>query len=297
MNNLEISIITPTYNRRELIERAYKSLTKQINLSFEWIVIDDGSTDNTKDFFSRLDEKRFEIIYIYKENGGKHTALNLAHRYIRGDIVIILDSDDYLTEDAVDTIIADWQRYIDDKSICCISYCRIKTDGGYISNTGLTKPVVSNHIEYRINANRGADRCETVRAEYFMAYPFPVFPGEKFMSEGWLWNNLAYKYRTVYIDKGIYVGEYLEQGLTKSGRRFRMTSPNGMMLNCKSFFDKRFSLSVRIKEYLLYWVYGKCAHLGSREIIIKSGHCVWAAITMPYGLLLYKQWEKRYLTN
>lgn len=297
MNQLLVSIITPTYNRRDLIIRAYESLQRQTNLNFEWIVVDDGSVDQTDELFTEWRSTQFDIKYIKKENGGKHTALNFSHPYINGEIVIILDSDDYLIPDAINTIIGDWERYINDKSICCVSYCRMKKDGNYISNVGLSSPVISNHIDYRINGNRGADRCETIRAEYFKEYPFPIFPGERFMSEGWLWNSMSYKYNTVYIDKGIYIGEYLEHGLTKSGRKFRMTSPNGMMLNCKSFFDSRFSFKIRMKEYLLYWVYGKCAHLKVKDIIVNSGHALWATLTMPFGILLYIVWKKKYLTD
>jgi glycosyltransferase involved in cell wall biosynthesis len=101
-----ITIFTPTYNRRQLIERLYQSLLSQTQKNFEWLVIDDGSTDNTENYFTDLLAKQqpFPIRYIKQENGGKHRAINKGVQNANGELFFIVDSDDYLTENAIEKI-------------------------------------------------------------------------------------------------------------------------------------------------------------------------------------------------
>lgn len=102
-----ITIFTPTYNRAELLPRLHKSLQEQTNKNFEWIVVDDGSTDNTKEVIENIilqQENDFPIRYFYKENGGKHTAINRGVREANGDLFFIVDSDDILTFNSVELI-------------------------------------------------------------------------------------------------------------------------------------------------------------------------------------------------
>ena len=103
---MRITVFTPTYNRGYIIENLYHSLQKQTFQDFEWIVIDDGSTDDTASQFEKykLEENFFPIIYERVENGGKHRAINLGMKKARGDLFFIVDSDDYLTETALEKI-------------------------------------------------------------------------------------------------------------------------------------------------------------------------------------------------
>ena len=98
-----ITIFTPTYNRGYIIEKLYLSLCNQTSNEFEWLVFDDGSTDNHLDLIERfIADNKINIRYIYKENGGKHTAINLGVKNANGELFFIVDSDDYLTPDAVE---------------------------------------------------------------------------------------------------------------------------------------------------------------------------------------------------
>ena len=106
-----LAIVTPTYNRANLITNAYKSLENQTNKDFVWYVIDDGSTDNTNQIMDEIIKKStFEIKYEKKSNGGKHTALNKALELVKEELTLILDSDDILTENAADTVIKDYEE-------------------------------------------------------------------------------------------------------------------------------------------------------------------------------------------
>lgn len=295
MKNIRLTILTPTYNRAHLLPQVFNSLQKQTVKDFEWLVIDDGSTDSTADYMQNLPVVEFPVQFHRKENGGKHTAMNYSHPFIHGEIVIIVDSDDYLVPEAVETILTDWQRYADKSNIGVLSYERGGQDGKIISERAdVPDYYVCDDIHFRVNHRVRGDRAEVVRTEIFKKFPLPAHENEKFMSEGWLWNNIAIKYRTVYIQKVIYICEYLEGGLTKSGRMLRMKSPLNMMDSCKSFFQDEVCLKMQVREMLLYCVYGLCSNLPIHKWLHNSGRPLRVLLTLPFGWLLFKYWKYKY---
>lgn len=294
-NGIILTILTPTYNRCNKLNRLYSSLCEQTNEKFQWLIIDDGSIDNTEQYIRSLPKTSFQIDYHKKINGGKHTALNFSHRYIDGEIVCIVDSDDYLIPEAVETIIREWRLYRDNNVINGMSFCRCYSNGNLISKLVPKDTYIDNHISYRINKFITGDRCEVLRTDLFKKCIFPVFENEKFISENKLWIESAIGYQTVYRNKAIYVCEYLDNGLTKSGRAFRMKNPFGMMEDCKAFFIPQVSLIVQLKEMLLFWLYGFCAKLSIYKIAIRSGRPIRLLLVFPFGILLYLYWKRKYL--
>ena len=292
---VKLTILTPIYNRVDLLPQVFTSLQSQTVKDFEWLVIDDGSTDNIQEYMHGLPEVDFPIHYHRKENGGKHTAMNYSHPYIQGEFVLILDSDDYLIPDAVEFILKDWQKYVGVSSVGVLSYESGGGQGEIISDrASVPNYYISDDIHFRVNQGVGGDRAEVVRTEIFKTLPLPTHENEKFMSEGWLWNNIAIKYQTVYIQKGIYICEYLEGGLTKSGRILRMKSPLNMMDSCKSFFQDEVCLKIQVKEMLLYCVYGLCSNLSIHKWLHNSGRPLRVLLTLPFGWLLFKYWKYKY---
>ncbi len=285
-----VTVLTPAYNRGVLLRRLYTSLMKQTNKNFQWLIIDDGSTDDTKEIVTSFCEAPFSLEYHYKENGGKHTALNYSHPFIRGELVIIVDSDDYLTEDAIDTIISDWKKYRNDVEIAGFSFLKMRQNGHILSKTPPRDYYISDFIHYRTNQNIGGDQCEVTRTDVFKEFPFPVYSNERFMSEGILWRAIGRKYKTIYRSKPIYICEYLEGGLTKSGRAFRMKNPYGMMENCRSFFYSEIVLSIKLKEAILYDVYALCTKEGMLHWIKTSGAAGLCLMALPLGMFFYKKW-------
>lgn len=297
MNKYVVTVLTPTFNRESLLERLYNSLKLQDSQDFQWLVVDDGSNDGTEQFFKEIHDQQFELEYIKKSNGGKHTALNYAHDYIKGELVIIVDSDDFLVQDAISTIECDWVKYSGNDRICGLSYQRCLETGKLVSSIYDSDYLVGNHISTRVNKGLDGDRCEVLRNDIFSQYIFPEYPGERFMSEGWMWTQIAYNYDTVYRNKPLYVCEYLEGGLSKSGRRLRMLSPYGMMDNCKVFFNRKINFFIRYKVTILYIVYSICAGLGFKETIEFSGQKFLTLLFFPIGFLLNKIWNRKYLST
>ena len=104
-----VTVLTPTYNRGHLLGKLYDSLCRQTDKSFQWLIIDDGSVDNTEDVVKNFCAMNvLSIEYHKKNNGGKHTALNYSHSYIKGGYVVIVDSDDYLLPCAIEEIRRAW---------------------------------------------------------------------------------------------------------------------------------------------------------------------------------------------
>lgn len=293
-----LTILTTTYNRRDKLPVLFESLKNQTVSGFQWLVIDDGSSDNTDEYIRELKSDRFVIEYHRKENGGKHTALNYAHPYIKGDYVCIVDSDDYLTADAVESISYLIRQYSTDETIACFSFQRGGKNGEALVKNVPDEPIVSNHIDFRLNGNRPGDCCEVEKTSVFRKFPFPEFPGEKFISEGYLWVNIGLHYNSVYVNRVIYICEYFEGGLTSSGRKMRMKSPKGSMETCNVFLsakDKpRLNMKLTIKQLWLYICCGKYAGYSFKDMKEKCNRKGLLVINYPAGLLMYRLWRILY---
>lgn len=283
-----ISILTPTYNRAYTLKRAYESLIRQTMKDFEWIIVDDGSSDNTKDLVNEfIAEGLISIKYFYKENGGKHTALNYGIKKIKSSYVLILDSDDYLKDDCIEIVINSWKKYDKNKKIGCLSFLRVFPNEETIGKKYKDTEIISNHIDFRYNKSLLGDMCEVFRSSVLKKYPFPVFEGERFLSEAIVWNRIAFDYDTVYINEPIYVTDYLEDGLSKNSLKVRYNSPNGASLNANMFLNSRFKFSIRLKNAILYDGFSLVSGKKFFDIIKNSNNKVLSFIFFPLGVVLF----------
>ena len=203
-----LTICTPTYNRARMLSRVYASLCRQDNTNFEWLVVDDGSTDNTADII-----KKFEIGYIKKENGGKHTAVNEGVKAAKGDIFLILDSDDFLTDNAV-TIIMEAFSNLPHKKFAGCGFNKLFQDWSLVGKSFKGNYVDSTSLERQKYGIQG-DKAEVFFTEILRKYPFPIFKKEKFLTEAIVWNRIANDgYQIRWINQGIYLCEYQPDGLS-----------------------------------------------------------------------------------
>ena len=288
-----LSVVTPTYNRAHLLTGCYESLRRQTCKDFEWIIVDDGSRDNTDDVVASFDDSAFPIIYVKKENGGKHTALNASHPHIRGKYVLTLDSDDILTDTAVADIIEQWDKYEDREEIGIVTFLKSTPDGTIFATVrDFDTPV--DILTYPRTVNLGNDCCEVIRTELFKKYPFPVFKGERFLSEGVLWSRVAETHKCVYVNNPIYLCEYLSDGLTQAGRALRIRNPRGGMLSASLGLEKKNSFRQRIKSGLLYTCYGFFAGMVPAQMAKQCPNPGVMWLCMPFGWALYRYWKHKY---
>lgn len=288
-----LTILTPAYNRAALLPACFQSLCGQTDFDFEWLIVDDGSTDDTETVVGGFQTDRFPIRYIKKPNGGKHTALNAAHPHIRGRYVLILDSDDTLTEDAVEQAKGAWADWADDPEIGIVTFLK----GGSPDDPNCVVSDWNTPVDimrYRRTCIHSNDCCEVIRTELFKKYPFPVFPGERFLAEGALWGRVSYDCKCVYIQRVIYLCEYLDGGLTKSGRAMRIRNPLGGMYHANVYLAKKNFFKIRVKNGLLYTCYGFFAGKSPRQMAERCQARALMWLCLPFGWALYRTWKRKY---
>ena len=276
------------------LQSLWDSLQKQTVKDFEWLVVDDGSTDGTKDLITQLQEKSdFPIRYIYKNNGGKHTALNVGIQTICSELTFIVDSDDCVTDDAVESILKIHKKYRSQNNICGYAFLRAFPDGKVNGKKFDVNEKIGSYIDVRVNGDdTGADKAEVFKTHCLKEFPFPEYPNEKFLGEDLVWVRMARKYEMVHINKAIYVGNYLEDGLTNNRRKHNIASPIGCMHRAEEFMESDLKTRYRIKGGLQYIVYGRFAGVKVVDLIRKSRHKVLATVCTPGGLFLHSRWSK-----
>ena len=212
----KLTVFTPTYNRAHLLKRVYDSLTKQNSNDFLWLIIDDGSKDNTKEIVdSFISEGKIEIIYKYFENGGKMRAHNRAAELADTELFLCLDSDDWLNEDAVDTLIRTWNEKGNNNL------------AGIISHKGASETKLLSGVEFPAGIDKSTlyglylkgFRGETTimfRTDVIKNYPFPEIDGEKYVPEDYIYDKIDAKYEYVVLPCITTICELMEKGYTDS---------------------------------------------------------------------------------
>lgn len=220
MNNT-LSICTATYNRAYKILKLYESLNKQTDKNFEWIVIDDESNDNTQELISKCEnqDNGYKIKYIKQKHGGKHRAINRAVDIAEGDYIFIVDSDDYITQNAVELIHKWISSCVDNYMIAGVAGLKIAVDGRiYGGNTKIKRNYVDASNFERAKYHLYGDKAEVYRRDLLMKYKFPEYEGEYFITEDICWLNIAAEGLKIrWYNEPIYIAEYLDDGLSKSG--------------------------------------------------------------------------------
>lgn len=257
-----ITILTPTYNRASLLPRLFDSLLRQTNKDFEWIVVDDGSTDDTREVVANLKEKcggAFPMGYVYKANGGKHMAINIGAERARGELLFIADSDDLLTDDALETVANSWHDISDDKSFAGIAGLDIAMDTRDVIGSGLPQEHIDcNAIDIRYRHHVTGDMKEVFRTEVLREFPFPEFAGERFCPEQLVWFRMARRYRLRYINKPIYIADYQPDGITAGITRARMRNPSASMLTYAELTECPVPFLVKVKAAINFWRFWHC---------------------------------------
>lgn len=289
-----VTVLTPAYNRGKLLQKLFETLCNQDCKDFEWLIVDDGSADDTSKYVEQMKrEADFPICYYRKENGGKHTALNYAYQHIETPLTFIVDSDDLLTANAISTIQNIYEKYKSENDLCGFSFLRGKPDGGYLSTSGVPQDgMKESYIECRINRGIGGDMAEVWYTHCLKEYLFPEFKGEKFLGEDIVWVQMSGKYRMRFFNQVIYISDYLEDGLTNNRRKHNIKSPNGCVARAETFLNSKACIKIKVKSMLQYYIYGKFSGRTGFELLAKSNKKVLYCILFLPSQLLYIKWKK-----
>ena len=225
---MKLTIFTPTYNRAYIIEKLYRSLQRQTCHDFEWLVVDDGSSDNTETLFEawQREETHFPIRYFKQANGGKHRAINRGLELAQGELFFTVDSDDYLTDDAIEKVLG-WEAELpqDEK------YCGFAGNLGTAPDTTPNKSFEKGYFEGTALDRYGevdGERAMVFYTDIHRKYPYPLFENERFITEAVAWNRMAHDgYKMRFYNDIIWIYAYKEDGLTKAGNKLFLNNPMG----------------------------------------------------------------------
>lgn len=260
---MKITVFTPTYNRGYVLERLYRSIQRQSFRDFEWIVVDDGSTDNTEELVTAWmkESNDFDILFFKKENGGKCRAINFGLDHARGELFFTVDSDDYLTDDALEKVVY-WESTIAGKP----GYCGVAGNRGISPTETPNRPFVN---EYRdaysweqfpdVSSDPlDGERADVYYTEIFRKFKYPEFAGEKYLIPCVAHLRMAdagYKIR--FFPDIIWICKYLEDGLTMQGNMRFIKNPAGHGLSIR---EKAEFLHYPLKEKMKMWYTYYCDH-------------------------------------
>lgn len=294
---MRITVFTPTYNRAYIIENLYNSLKNQTFKNFEWVVVDDGSTDNTEELFSKIlgDNNAFTINYIKTDNGGKHRAINRGIKCAKGELFYIVDSDDFLPDDALEIIDRVEKTLPQEEKNKFAGVCGVKAfeekkiigdtfKGDYLDITQLERP------KYGITG----DKAEVFYTELLKKYPFPEFENEKFITECVVWDKIAFDgYKLRFFNESVMICEYRDDGLSAQSSNLFHKNPKGfgLYLYQSGKYGKLFGVN-KWNEYLKFYYEFRNEYSFNQiaEFLKHSPIALWIRL---FGLrLFYKLYDR-----
>lgn len=259
---MKLTIFTPTYNREKYLKKLYDSLLNQTNKNFNWIIVDDGSTDDTEKVVKGfIKQKKIKIKYFKQKNSGKHIAHNKGVKECNTELFFCVDSDDYLTNDAVQLILSLWES--NNNNNTGIIALRGYFDGKVMGNE-IPRNIKQSTLSdlYYMYGKKG-ETALIFKTEYLKKNLFPKFDGEKFLSEEFIYNRIDKIGKMIILNKVIYKMEYLEEGLTKNYIKMWKSSPKGVI----SLLNSRYDVSRNLLGIRKYY---RCI----RVILILNAFCI-----------------------
>lgn len=247
-----ISICTPTFNREYTLTRLYESLKNQNVQNFEWIVIDDGSTDKTRELIENFQkENLFTIKYKFQKNQGKHIALNEGQNLASKALFVCLDSDDWFTEHATEVISNNYKDIIDDKKICGMILLD-KFKNGQIIGTDLPDKKIVNWIELIHVHNMKGDKCYIFKTEYIKKIKFPNFKKNNHMPPSYQMYLISESYQMLCVNEAIKYVEYMPDGISQNIVKKYFSAPENYTYYRKSIHNLLPTVKLRIKNSIHY---------------------------------------------
>ena len=280
-----LTVFTPTYNRAYVLKQCYDSLCRQTCKDFVWLIIDDGSSDNTKEIVDEwmTNDNGFEIRYVYKQNGGMHTGHNKAYELIDTELNVCIDSDDFMPDDAVELIVNFWEENKDSSYSGIIALDVYKN--GQVIGKELPNKKSTTLSGYYQNGGQG-DKKLIYRTEIINQYPpYPEFEGEKFVPLDYKYLLADQDYELLIMNKPVCVVEYMEDGSSKNMLRQYYKNPRGFafMRKVSMKYDTGFFKNFKT-----------CIHYVSSSFISKNRKFVkesprkgMTVLATPFGFALY----------
>lgn len=282
---IKLTVFTPTYNRAHTLKRTYDSLLEQSCKNFIWLIIDDGSTDNTRELVDewRKNENGFEIQYIYKENGGMHTAHNVAYENIHTELNVCIDSDDCMGKNAVQLILDKWDQ-VYDKGYAGIIGLDADFEGNVIGCGFPGDLQETTVIGYYHSGGKG-DKKLVYRTDIINKYPpYPVFEGEKYVALSYKYRLIDQTYKMAVLNQVLCNVEYQEEGSSMNMYKQYVQNPKGFAFWRRITMQYPVSKKRQIVDCIHYCSSSFIAK--NKNYIKKSPKKIMTILCTPIGILV-----------
>lgn len=286
------TVFTPTYNRANTLDRVYNSLRNQTYKNFEWLIVDDGSTDNTKELIADWKQvANFNIRYIYKKNEGKNTALNIGVNNALGEFFLILDSDDRCLPKTLERFKFHWNNIPKEirKEYSGVSVLCQDKKGNVVGDKYPNKILDISPIRLRSKYGIRGEKWGFHKTKIFREYPFPEIANEKYIPEGIVWNRMALKYKVRHVNEALRIYEYSSDGITASILKTLVKSPKGSRMYYREFTSLPFSLKLKLRNTINYIRYSFHDNVTVKEIIMESHYPIISLLSLPVGFIVFKR--------
>lgn len=283
---IKLTIFTPTYNRAHTLPRTYESLLRQDCKEFLWMIVDDGSSDNTEELVKnwQKQDNGFEIRYIYKENGGMHTAHNVAYENMDTELNVCIDSDDALAEDAVTHILHLWKEKGNETYAGIIGLDADMTTGKMIG-TAFPAVMTETTLQGFYDAGGSGDKKLVYRTDIMKALPpYPVFDGEKYVSLGYKYQLCDQKYTLITTNQVLCNVEYQADGSSLNMFRQYLRNPKGFAFVRKQNMKYIKSRKRNFMDCIHYVSSSIISH--NKNFIAESPKKGMTILAIPFGIVL-----------
>lgn len=280
-----LTIFTPTYNRATTLHLCYESLCRQTCKDFKWLVIDDGSTDNTRELLEKWKkEDIITISYFYQENQGMHGAHNAAYRVIDTELNTCIDSDDYMPDDAVEKIVTFWKQH-GSKEVAGIIALDVDFDGKLIG-TDFPKGAARTTLSGFYRRGGRGDKKLIYRTEVINSYPeYPLFKGEKYVSLGYKYELIDQDYELLTMNEPVCCVNYMADGSSMNMFRQYIRNPQGFAFIRKQSMVLAPTAKRRFIEAVHY--VSSSIMLHNRRFLQESPRPWLVLCAIPFGILWY----------
>lgn len=287
-----VTIFTPTYNRKEKLERLYINLTKQTCCEFEWLIVDDGSTDETEKFVHQLTgtQDKFSIRYIKKRNGGKYTAYNVGVKEALGDLFVCVDSDDFLEEKAIEKIL-EFKAKINDTGINGIIALKKDSKGRLLSDELPQNVEKCRIIDLEQKYSCRGEFTFVFKTEIVKKYLFPEINGENFMGESVIYDQIDQQGQMYLTNHVFTVCEYCEDGYTQNFMKVVLNNPTGYQIYYKQRIDLAINVKERVGYIIRYHAFKRMTN--NHKYVYKGQRKILVASLSPAGYLAYRLYMRK----
>ena len=282
-----ITVVTPTYNRAHTLGRCYESLLRQTSSDFSWMIIDDGSTDNTEELVSGwIAEGKIPISYHKKPNGGKASALNVGIGLLTAPYAVCLDSDGTFTDDAILLALELLEGIADDDSLCGITALRNhensdKVMGGREIPDAFEEVTMAQLMELDLRT----EYITFYKTKILKDFRFPEYEGEKFVPPSWMMFAVTQEHRFKVSHKRFCQCDYYTDGLTRNKRKVIVKNPRGYSAAKLWYFNSARNKKLLIKHGIMY-VCG-CLIAKDKNWLKNAKHKLWAVLFVPPAVYVY----------